>query len=49
MEEAFVLMLQDILDESCTEQVTKAWRELLGFMAGTMLTGLEQANHNLLA
>ena len=46
MEEAFVLALKDILDEICTEEVTKAWRELFGFMAGTMLTGLEQAKQN---
>ena len=42
MEEAFILTLADILGECCTEEVTKAWRELFGFMAGTMLRGLGQ-------
>lgn len=49
MEEAFVLMLQDILEGSCSEQIIKAWRELFGFMAKTMLTGQEQASNNLLS
>lgn len=49
MEEAFVLMLQDILEGSCSEQIIKAWRELFGFMAKTMLRGQEQASNNLLS
>ena len=40
MEEAFILTLTDILDEGCDEKVAKAWRELFGFMAATMLKGL---------
>lgn len=41
MEEAFILTLADILDEGCDEKVAQAWRELFGFMARTMLKGLE--------
>ena len=41
MEEAFILTLTDILDEGCDEKVAKAWRELFGFMAATMLKGLK--------
>ena len=41
MEEAFILTLTDILDEGCDEKVVQAWRELFGFMAKTMLKGLE--------
>lgn len=52
MEEAFILTLADILDENCTERVSKAWRELFGFMAGTMLNGMSKGTkhreHNLL-
>lgn len=46
MEEALIFTLKDMLGENCTEDVANAWRELFGFMAGTMLSGKALAQEN---
>ena len=46
MEKAIVLTLKDLLEGLCTEDIVNAWRELFGFMSGTMLAGKERAYEN---